>query len=141
MGQIPPIKGFPEEDYPKLPANFLNNLSSTIRILANTLTKAVNFQNISGENFSRVYLQIGRTITPGDPLRVQFSDNQKTPPVAVWCSGIWRKNMDSSDSIGAVVTIEWDYDSVTRQLIIKRINGITQPFAVDYEITITALGA
>ena len=137
MGKIPPIKRFRSEDYPTLPAAFLQNLSSAIEAVVNTLDNFVNFDNVSGQLYERVTISKNTSVTASLPFLLPWT--KKYTPVAVFSAGLWVKGSDAKTSIGQLVSLEWDFDSTARQIVIKAINGLTLPSTtIDYQITIIA---
>lgn len=137
MGKIPPIKRFRSEDYPTMPATFLQNLSQAIEAVVNTLDNFVNFDNVSGQLYERVTISKNTSVTPTLPFLLPW--NRKYTPVAVLPGGLWIQGADARTSIGQLVSLEWDFDSTARQIVIKAINGLTLPSAtIDYQITIIA---
>lgn len=137
MGKIPPIKRFRSEDYPDLPATFLQNLSQAMEAVVNTLDNFVNFDNMSAQLYERASIPVNTTVSAAVPYLLPWS--RKYSPVAVVAGGIWIKNSDSKTTVGQSISIEWDFDSTNKQLIIKAINGLTLPSATnEYQITIIA---
>lgn len=136
MGKLPPIKRFRAEDYPGVNANFLLNLSNAIESIVNTLDNFVNFDNLSGQLYERVDLATGLTISTAQPLLLPWY--RKFNPVAVWVGGAWIKGQDEKVAIGSSVSIEWDFNPNTRQIIIKALHGLTQPLTQSYQITLIA---
>jgi hypothetical protein len=137
MAKLPPIKRFRSEDYPDLPAGFLQNLSLAIESMVFALDNFVNFDNISGDIFERVTIPLNTSITPDIPYLLPW--RRKYAPVAVFAAGVWQKGADSKTALSVSPSLEWDYDSTQKQIIIKKINGLTLPSAsVEYQITILA---
>lgn len=137
MGKLPPIKTFRGEDFPGVPANFLDKLSGAMEAVFTTLKRYVNFENISGQMWERQVLLKGTSVSPSAPFLLPY--DHIYPPAALVLGGIWIKGTDSKTSIGSVVTLEWDYDPGNKQIIIKAVNGLSQPFANDYQITLFTL--
>jgi hypothetical protein len=137
MAKIPPIKRFRSEDYPDLPAGFLQNLSLAIESMVFALDNFLNFDNISGDIYERVTIPLNTSITPDIPYLLPW--RRKYAPVAVFPAGLWEKGADSRTALSLSPSLEWDYDSTQKQIIIKKINGLTLPSAsVEYQITILA---
>ena len=135
MAQIPVIKNFRPEDYENLDAKFASNLNIITEAVVNALSGNLNFTNIAGDIYSRQIINKNTTISASSPLRLPWI--KSLPPAAVTCGGIWRRGADSSTSLGLTIFVEWDYDSSAKQLIIKKINGLTLPDSTyDYEITL-----
>lgn len=136
MAKIPPIKRFRSEDYPDIPANFLSNLSLALEAVVGALDRFINWDNVSGQLYDRVTIPKSQTISPSTPFLLPYE--HRYPPVAVVMGGIWLKGADAKTSLAVNVTIEWDYDSTNRQIIIKALTGISQPLSADYQITLLA---
>lgn len=137
MGKLPPIRRFRSEDYPDLPAAFLQNLSIAIEGIVHALDNFVNFDNISGDIYDRVSIPINTSISPEVPFLLPW--RRKYTPTALLPAGVWAKGADSKTALSVSPSLEWDYDSTQKQIIIKKINGLTLPSAsVEYQLTIVA---
>lgn len=136
MAKIPPIKRFRSEDYPDIPANFLSNLSMAVEALVGALDRFINWENISGQVYDRVTIPKSQTISPSTPYLLPY--DHRFPPIAVILGGIWLKGSDASSALNVNVTVEWNYDSTKKQIVIKALTGIAQPLTADYQITLLA---
>lgn len=135
MAALPPIKRFRTEDYENLDEKFIINLNIIVESLINAVSGNLNHQNIAGDIFERKDILKNTTISPSSPLKIQWT--KSLPPASVVCGGIWKRGADSTSALGLTISIEWDYDTAAKILLIKRINGLSIPDAVnDYQITL-----
>lgn len=140
LGKIPPIKRFRSEDYPTIPANFLNNLSIAVETIINTLDNFVNFDNMAAQVWERIAINTNDPqISATSPLRLAW--NRKYYPATLSIGGVWLKNADLNTApLGVAVTVEWDFDSTQKQIVIRGLNGLPTTgspakYGADYQIT------
>ena len=114
---------------------FIANLNIITESLVLALSGNLNHQNIAGEIYVRQDILKNTNITPAIPLKLQWT--KSLPPASVVCGGIWKRGSDSTTALGISVFLEWDYDSSSKTLLIKKITGLTLPDTLnDYQITI-----
>ena len=141
LGKISPIKRLRAEDFPGSDPKLLSVLSQTLELFATTLDGYVNFENISGQIYERqdIVKDTGE-ITASNPLRLAYK--KKYTPIAVMCAGVWVKNSDSKAAkLGYNITLEWDFDSSNRQIVIKGVNGLpvtSSKYTSNFQITVIA---
>lgn len=135
MASLPPIKRFRHEDYDGIDEKFIDNLNIITESLVLAMSGNLNHQNIAGEIFERRDILRNTPVTPGRPLKLQWT--KTLPPASVVCGGIWKKGADSTSSLGLNITVEWDYDAPNKTVLVKAINGLSLPSAsTDYQITL-----
>lgn len=114
---------------------FIINLNIITESLVSAVSGNLNHDNLAAAIYPRVDILKNTNITPTIPLKLQWT--KSLPPASVVCGGIWKRGADSTSALGVSIFLEWDYDSTTKTLIIKKVNGLTLPdTATDYQITI-----
>lgn len=139
MATIPSLKRLVAQDYPEMDEKLISSINSFLEPIINALSGNINSANSFYCIYPRYTLMKNTNVTAALPLKLAWT--KSFTPSAVVIGGIWKRGADSSTSLNITVSVEWDYDSAGKQLIIKKINGLTLPSASDdYEITFLCYG-
>lgn len=124
MAKIPVIKRLAKEDFKNIDEKLLNTLNTIFESLYNVANNGISYNENMASAILEYTTEKYQTVSSTTPLKILWPRN--TPPKALWIGNITEVDATESNvATSSAPSIEWYYSGENKQVVIKKIYGLT----------------